>query len=124
MRNQQKPIALVALGRNPKPLVGMLGDCGASVIEARTCHEVMQVLREKPQIDIVISQLSFEDGAWWTIRKELIAANSPASLVVCLPQADGGISDLLEAGCCAVLVPPYDRERVRRIVEAAPQRAA
>jgi hypothetical protein len=71
---------------------------------------------------IVVAALSLEDGSWWSLRKALIDQHSMAALVVCLPTVDGGVTDVLEAGCSAVLTPPYKLEQVRRVVESTEAR--
>jgi hypothetical protein len=35
-----------------------------------------------------------------------------------MPTVDGGVTDVLEAGCSAVLTPPYQLEQVRTLVES------
>ena len=120
MVNQRKKNALLVMGPAcSEGLAEILQQYGADVTLARNCREARTALRRWP-VDVVVSQLSLDDGSWWTVRKELLRSESPAVLAVCLPRSDGGITDFLEAGCSAVLVPPYDKDTIRRIVEAAP----
>jgi DNA-binding response OmpR family regulator len=117
---KQKKTALLIVGRNcAEALTEILQHCGADVMLAQNCRQARAALRRFP-VDIVVSEPSLDDGSWWTIRKELLRSESPAVLAVCLPRADGGVTDLLESGCSAVLAPPYDKKRIRRIVEAVP----
>jgi DNA-binding response OmpR family regulator len=120
MITQKKKTALLVVARKcDKALAEILQQCGADVTLAGNYREARAALRRRP-VDVVVSELSLDDGSWWTIRKELLQSEAPAVLAVFLPRSDGGITDLLEVGCSAVLVPPYDKETIRRIVEAAP----
>jgi DNA-binding response OmpR family regulator len=123
MKKQKKKTALLMVGRNgDQALTEIFQHCGADVLLAQNCREARVALGRLP-IDVVVSELSLDDGSWWTVRKELLRMESPALLAVYLPRADGGVADLLEVGCSAVLVPPYDEGRIRLIVEAAPDGA-
>ena len=68
---------------------------------AGNCREARAALRWWP-VDVVVSELSLDDGTWWTVKKELLRSEAPAILAVSLPHADGGVTDLLEVGCTAV----------------------
>lgn len=117
---KQKKTALLIMRRNcAEALTEIFQHCGADVMLAQNCRQARAALRQFP-VDIVVSEPSLDDGSWWTIRKELLRSESPAVLAVCLPRADAGVTDLLESGCSAVLAPPYDEKRIRRIVEAVP----
>jgi AmiR/NasT family two-component response regulator len=96
-------------------------ESGMKVRVATSCRQARRRLRlGSPQV--VVTDLSLPDGSWWTLRTILAQQGSSASLVVCLPAPDGGITDVLEAGCSAVLVPPYTRERVQSILKLASAR--
>ena len=88
MVNQRKKNALLVMGPAcSEALAEILQQCGADVTLARNCREARTALRRWP-VDVVVSQLSLDDGSWWTVRKELLRSESPAVLAVCLPRSE------------------------------------
>jgi DNA-binding NtrC family response regulator len=89
MITQKKRTALLVVGRNcDKTLAEILQQCGADVTLAGNCREARAALRRCP-VDVVVSELSLDDGSWWTVKKGLLRSKSPAVLAVCLPLSDG-----------------------------------
>ncbi len=105
------------------PLLEQLESCCSAVLAAVNCEEARRILQGYPALDVVVTELSLEDGSWWTIHQELARARVSTALVVCLPGADGGISDILERGADDVLLPPYERPEIQRMLEAAAARS-
>ena len=120
-----KTLALVVMPQHTgATLLARLEACGTAALVAANCREARALLQERPPLDVVFTNLSLDDGSWWMVRQELLRTQSNASLIVCLPRADGGVSDILEYGASDVLVPPYERRNLRRIVEAAVARTS
>jgi DNA-binding NarL/FixJ family response regulator len=114
---------LVTSAGENRGLRRLFRESGMKVRHAASCRQARRSLRlASPQV--VVTDLSLPDGSWWTLRTILAQQGSTASLVVCLPTPDGGITDVLEAGCSAVLLPPYTRERVQSILDLASARRA
>ena len=124
MKTQTELHALLVMPEHDREeLVRQLEACGADVLVAADCKQARRVLQSRPALHVVVTDLSLEDGNWWMVRDEVVRANLSAGFVVCLRQADGGVTDILEGGASHVLIAPYEREAVRRAVEAAAARS-
>jgi DNA-binding NtrC family response regulator len=119
---ESSDLLLVANPKEIAELERLFRLSGMSVFAAADCRQARQRLASSSDPAMVVTSLSLKDGSWWSIRKALIERQSMAALVVCLPTLDGGLTDVLEAGCTAVLVPPYKLDRVEAVVEATKAR--
>lgn len=119
---KNKKTALIVMRQRGKALAMVLEQCGAIVRLVRTCREARRALRGRAPVDLVFSDLSLDDGSWWTVRQELARTQSRAPLAVCLPRAGGASTAMLDSGCFAVLAPPYRREAIRAIIDCAAAR--
>jgi DNA-binding response OmpR family regulator len=100
-------------------LQGHLEEAGVEVLTASNCKEARQVLRSCPAIHTAVVSPTLDDGSWWTIRQEIMAVHRSARIIVGLAESDGGVTDLLERGADDVLVAPFQRDAVKRIIKAA-----
>ncbi len=124
MKTHRKTLVLLVMARDRRlPLLEALEGFGIEVLTACNCKEARGVLQNRLPVQVVLTDLSLDDGGWWTLREEVVQANPAAQLIVCLPRADGGVSDILENGGSDVLIPPYEREEIQRRVEAAAARS-
>jgi DNA-binding NtrC family response regulator len=114
----QQDLLLVTNPDETAELAMLFRRSGLRVFTAANCQQAREILRSGRDPMIVVSALSLKDGSWWSLRKAMIDQHSMAALVVCLPTVDGGVTDVLEAGCSAVLTPPYQFEQVRKLVES------
>ena len=119
---EAKDLLLVTNPNDGADLERLFRQCGMNVFAAADCQQARQRLSAGRDPQIVVTALSLRDGSWWSLRRTLIDQQSMAALIVCLPTADGGVTDVLEAGCAAVLVPPYTIDRVRTVIEASKAR--
>lgn len=123
-RRESSDLLLIANPKETAELQRLFRLSGMNVFAATDCQQARQRLGSSSDPAIVVTSLSLKDGSWWSVRKALIDRQSMAALVVCLPTLDGGLTDVLEAGCAAVLVPPYKLDRVKAVVEATKARRA
>lgn len=121
-QRESRNLLLVANPKESAELERLFRLCGLSVVVATDCQQARQRLSSGRDPDIVVTSLSLKDGSWWSVRKAIFDRQSMAALIVCLPTLDGGLTDVLEAGCTAVLVPPYNSDRVRTVIEATKAR--
>lgn len=118
-----KPHTMALLVMPPErrqPLLRELELLDIEVLAAGTCHEARGVLETHPPVEVVITDLSFTDGNWCDIFKYLVDNAVEASVIVSCPLADERLwSEVLWRGAYDMLVEPYERSELRRIVEGA-----
>ena len=93
---------------------------GVNVLLARDCREARQVLSAHPDISLVFTDVSHADGNWSDLLRFVVNRGIAAHVVVCSRCADEGLwSEVLWRGGYDVLVEPFDRAELARIVEGA-----
>ncbi len=113
--------ALVVMSRERRlPLVEILEPLTLSVLTAGDCREGRALLQTRPPLEIVIIDVSLMDGNWCDIFKFLVDYEISASVVVASGFADERLwSEVLWRGAYDLLVEPYEREEIRRVLEGA-----
>ena len=102
------------------PLLGNLESLKLNVLTAENCRQARCLLQTRPPLEIVIIDVSFMDGNWCDIFKFLVDYGISASVVVASGQADERLwSEVLWRGAYDLLVEPFEREEVRRVLEGA-----
>ena len=90
------------------------------VVTARDCGEARLILAGKNPIDVVVSDLTLDDGNWWCVYQDLTNRDVCAEMVVVAPRLGLNVSEILAHGVFSVLAKPLDGlETVRTIEEAA-----
>ena len=101
-------------------LVEHLEGCGADVLQAADCEQARQMLRTQPRVQIVLTDVTLSDGTWRTVLEEVGRSRREVPTIVCTRLADDGLwLSVLAQGVYDLLVEPYQREEVQRIVTAA-----
>jgi DNA-binding NtrC family response regulator len=78
------------------------------------------VLSAYPDVSLVFTDVSHADGNWSDLLRFVVNRGIAAHVVVCSRRADEGLwSEVLWRGGYDVLVEPFDREELARIVEGA-----
>lgn len=118
---QRKTWAVVVMPRERwSQMLAELDSIGVKAWPAETCQEARRLLENRPRVDVVISDLSLADGNWCDVFKHLVDTDIHASLVVTTRQADERLwSEVLWRGAYDLLVEPYEKGHVRRVVEGA-----
>ena len=113
--------ALVVMSRERRsPLLDKLEPLTLTVLTAEDCREARALLQTRPPLEIVIIDVSLMDGNWCDIFKFLVDYGISASVVVASEFADERLwSEVLWRGAYDLLVEPYEREEVRRVLEGA-----
>ena len=92
----------------------------ANVRDASSCDEVARLLRDDPDISLVLTDLCLPDGSWFDVLSLASDLHPGASVVVCTRFADELLwTKVLEAGGFDVLVEPYEETEVGPILMAA-----
>ena len=97
-------------------LHGLLHECGAEVFTASTCLEASRTLDLGVSIRAIFSTRWLPDGGFQDLVQMGGRCPEPTPLILFLPQVDGGWIDLLEAGAFDLVVEPYRRERIQRVI--------
>jgi DNA-binding NtrC family response regulator len=94
----------------PKTRIFMVGDC----------RGVQRVLAENPDIELIITGLSLDDGNWCDVVKHVVDRGHHAEIIVSSPVASQTLwSEVLWRGAYDLLLEPYDFEEVARLVDGA-----
>ena len=89
------------------------------VMTARTCEEARSTLAGEYPVDVVVSDLTLEDGNWWCIYQDLTNRDVCAEMVVIAPQRGLDVSEILAHGVYAVLGKPLEAAEIVRMIEEA-----
>ena len=93
---------------------------GVSVLAARNCREARLTLETHPEVSLVLTDVSHADGNWADLLRFVVNRGIDAHVVVCTSEADEGLwSEVLWRGGYDVLVEPFDRAELHRILEGA-----
>jgi hypothetical protein len=95
----------------------LLAECGGGAILAGCCKEAEQILTTRPSIRAIITGLRLPDGCFRDLVRASHTCAEPPPVILSIREADGGWTDLLEAGARDVLIEPYDRERVQQVLD-------
>lgn len=105
------------------PLLDVLESCGIEVVPASDCNEAGQVL-ETQSVQVVLTETKLPDGDWRRVIEIVERGRRKIQVVVCLRLRDPKLwLDVLDQGGYDVLVHPYEREEIKRIVEGAAARS-
>ena len=96
----------------------LLERCGADVLVTSSCAEAREVVNSAAPIRAILTVRSLPDCRIRDVIDVATCCLRYIPLILCLPQIDGGWIDLLEEGAFALLVEPYQREKVQRIIDA------
>ena len=117
--SSERPRIMLAAGVEERTkLQAVLEDCGAEVVSVCSCSEAGKALELEPPVDAVFTDLMLPDGGIRALAQVAHQEYGQIPVVVCVPQADGGWIDLLEAGAFGMLVQPYERKDVQRLLAA------
>jgi hypothetical protein len=114
-------VSTPVLAACPPDLRALLEQCGAEVHVISSCAEARRALRSGVPIRAIVSPALLPDGNLQDLIDLSRECPDYVPVIACLAQADGGWSDLLEAGVSDMLVAPYSREEVQRILKTLPQ---
>ena len=115
---------LVMAQERRQPLLDALESCGIEVLAVRNCNEARRMLGTHPLVQAVVTDTRLPDGDWRQVLEIVEQGRRKIEVVVCSGLGDAKLwLDVLEQGGYDVLVQPYQREEIQRIVEAAAARS-
>jgi DNA-binding NtrC family response regulator len=94
------------------------------VVSACDCNEARRMLETQPPVQAVVTDRALPDGDWRAVLEIVAQGRAYVQVVVCSRSGDHTLLiDVLERGGYDVLVEPYRREEIRRVLEAAAARS-
>ena len=97
---------------------------GIDVLPVCDCREARRMLGTQLQVQVVLTDRALPDGDWREAIQVVAEGRPNVQVVVCSRQGDHTlVIDVLEQGAYDVLVEPYQREEIRRVLEAAAARS-
>ena len=121
-RTMKRPAVLVVMSpvKRQSSLLFELDLMQAAVKVSGNFREARKRLESDPNIDVVITDLTLADANWSDLLRFLVNRSLRASVVVhaCRPD-EACWSEVLWRGGYDLLVEPYERSEVRRVVEGA-----
>ena len=114
-------LALVVMSQERRlPLLANLKKLNLDVLTVANCQQARALLATRPPVEVIITGVTLADGNWRDIFKCLADRDLDASVVVSSVPADENLwSEILWRGAYDLLVEPYEKGEVRRIVEGA-----
>jgi len=105
-------------------LLETLESCAIDVLPVCDCNEARRMLETQLQVQVVLTDRLLPDGDWRVVLEIVAQAGANVQVVVCSRLGDHTLLiDVLEQGAYDVLVEPYQREEIRRVLEAAAARS-
>lgn len=122
---QSKISALLIMPRERRlPLLEHLEACGVDLLTACDCGEAHRILDGRRPVQVVLTDVKLTDGDWRSVLAEVSHSDKRAEVIVCASLVDHNLwIDALEGGAYDVIVRPYQREEVRRILVSAAARS-
>jgi DNA-binding NtrC family response regulator len=111
---------LVMLADRSTPLLSQLAGIPNNIRVVSSCEEAGKQLRDDPAINLVLTDLILPDGTWFDVLNLAGECHPGAIVVVCTRVDDERLwTSVLEAGGFDVLVEPWERGEISRVVSAA-----
>jgi len=89
------------------------------VTTACSCDEARAALAGECPVDVVVADLTLEDGNWWSVYQDLTNRDVCAEMVVVAPRRGLDVSEILAHGVYAVIGKPLEGAEVVRTIEEA-----
>ena len=97
---------------------------GIYVLPVCDCSEARRMLESQLQVQVVLTDRALPDGDWRAVLEIVAQERANVQVVVCSRLRDHQlVIDVLEQGAYDVLIEPYQREEIRRVLESAAARS-
>jgi len=102
------------------PLLRSLESCCADVSWVATHREFQQALRQEPDVEVVLTDVTLPDGDW---REVLAEVDSRAEVIVCVSKPERAFyCEVIQMGAYDVLSELEDPANLRNLLRAAAAR--
>ena len=111
------PVLLVSpCGDDHDVLPGILEHPHWEWHRTKSCRQALRVLSNHA-IAVLICERDLPDGSWWNLLDAAMKLSAPPNLIVCSRLADDWLwAEVLNLGGYDLLIKPFDREEVSRVV--------
>ena len=100
-------------------LLKMLESKNFQIFLASNFQEAKQKLTGSISYDLLLADSELPDGSWHDLLQFILDSKKPCEVIVCSRCGDEGLwAEVLQCGAYDLLVEPYEREEVYRIVES------
>src|SRR5579871_1620317 len=121
LRAEHPRVLLVRRAGEGADLHRVLEECGAEVYRARSCAEGFRILGSGPRFhSVFVLGAARRSDPDYAALLEAARRLDMVPLILCVPQTDGGWTDVLETGPTALLKRPFRHSHVRRLLDALP----
>ena len=113
-------ILLVLPPQRRSPLLKVLDGKELQIFLASDFHEAQQKISGPTSYDLLLADAELPDGSWRDLLQLLLELKSTSEMIVCSRCGDEGLwAEVLQCGAYDLLVEPYERQEVQRIIENA-----
>jgi len=125
-RLKKPAVALMVMSQDRlAPLLGCLKKLKLEVLTVATCRQARQLLRTNAPVDVVISDVTLEDGNWSDVLRDVVDTGTQANVILSAPSPDAVLwSEALWRGVYDMLTEPHKEREVQQVVEGAVRDAA
>lgn len=123
--SRHENITLLTVNSNPEDrqsLHSILDSNGWTIQGAKSIREATRFLQDRPSM--ILCEQTLPDGSWKDIFREAQKLDNPAAFVVASRIADQRLwAEVLNLGGFDVLIQPFDRSEVKRVMSMASRHA-
>jgi DNA-binding NtrC family response regulator len=113
--------ALLVMSRERRlPILEQLEACEVEVLPACNWAEASRILAQRAPVEVVLTDTVLPDCDWRGVLQELARSGAHAEVLVCARSTSTSLcSEVFKHGAYDLLVEPYNREELRRVLTAA-----
>lgn len=121
MNADKRPaILLLMSNNNVKVFSEAIESVEVNILCACNLCEARNSVPDDSLLEVVVTDLTLPDGNWSDVLRWTVNLGHQTNVVVCTPVADEHLwSEVLWRGGFDLLVGPYEREEIRRVIEGA-----
>ncbi|MBI2816511.1 MAG: response regulator [Acidobacteria bacterium] len=116
-----KPKILVVLSPHRRSeLLRILEGKNLQIYFASDFREAQEKLQGHSRYDLLLSDEQLPDGSWRDLLQFLLESKTPCEMIVCSRCGDEQLwAEVLQCGAYDLLVEPFERQEVDRIIQSA-----
>jgi DNA-binding NtrC family response regulator len=120
MRKKAVALVVMSLPERLKSLLTELKRLNLDILTVPTCRQARTLLRTRPPVDVVITDVTLADGNWSDVLREVVDTGTDTHVVVHASSPDAILwSEVLWRGVYDMLTEPYKEQEVRNVIEGA-----
>ena len=120
MRKKAVALVVMSLPERLKSLLTELKRLNLDILTVPTCRQARTLLRTRPPVDVVITDVTLADGNWSDVLRDVVDTGTDTNVLVHASSPDAILwSEVLWRGVYDMLTEPYKEQEVRNVVEGA-----